>query len=91
MNKAIVTVLANDRVGIIATVSSRLSELSVNILDMTQTVWDDNVFVMLMLVDTTTSKKSFHEISENLKALGEGQNISIRIQREEIFNAMHTV
>lgn len=91
MNKAIVTVLANDRVGIIATVSSRLSQLSVNILDMTQTIWDDNVFVMLMLVDTTTTQRTFHEIREDLAALGEEQHISIRIQREEIFNAMHTV
>ena len=91
MNKAVVTVLASDRVGIIATVSSRLSELSVNILDMTQTVWENDVFVMLMLVDIETSKLSFHQISENLQELGQGQKISIRIQREEIFNAMHTI
>lgn len=91
MNKAIVTVLGRDRVGIIATVSSRLATLSINILDITQTVMDENIFVMLMLVDMASASFSFHDVSENLKALGQEQNVSIRIQSEEIFDAMHKI
>lgn len=91
MNRAIVTVLGKDRVGIIATVSARLSELSINILDITQTVMGDDIFVMLMLVDMERANGSFHDVKENLAALGERQNISIRIQSEEIFDAMHRV
>ncbi|MDL2235749.1 ACT domain-containing protein [Christensenellaceae bacterium OttesenSCG-928-L17] len=91
INKAIVTVLGKDRVGIIASVSTRLSELSINILDITQTVMDEDIFVMLMLVDMTGASKSFHDIKENLRALGEERGISVRIQSEEIFNAMHRV
>lgn len=91
MNRAIVTVLGQDRVGIIATVSARLSELSINILDITQTVMDETIFVMLMLVDMESAQLSFHEVKENLAALGEAQRISIRIQSEEIFDAMHKV
>lgn len=91
MNRAIVTVLGRDRVGIIASVSNRLSELSINILDITQTVMEDNIFVMLMLVDLSEAALSFHEVKENLRLLGEAQHVSIRIQSEEIFDAMHKV
>lgn len=91
MNKAIVTVLGHDRVGIIASVSSRLSELGINILDITQTVMDENIFVMLMLVDIAGAALPFHEIKENLCTLGTAQKISVRIQSEEIFGAMHKI
>ena len=91
MKKAIVTVLGSDRVGIIAAVSNLLSELSVNILDINQTVMKEDVFVMLMLVDLCEASGSFHEISEELKELGAAQNLSIRIQSAEIFDAMHNI
>ena len=91
MNRAIVTVLGRDRVGIIASVSNRLSELSINILDITQTIMDEDIFVMLMLVDLSEAKSSFHEVKETLRLLGEAQHVSVRIQSEEIFDAMHKV
>ncbi len=91
MNRAIVTVLGRDRVGIIANVSNRLSELSINILDITQTIMDEDIFVMLMLVDLSEAKSSFHEVKETLRLLGEAQHVSVRIQSEEIFDAMHKV
>lgn len=91
MNRAIVTVLGRDRVGIIASVSNRLSELGINILDITQTVMDENIFVMLMLTDLEHATLPFHEIKENLRLLGEAQHVSVRIQSEEIFDAMHKI
>lgn len=91
MTKAIVTVLGSDRVGIIAAVTKTLSQLDVNILDITQTIMTDNIFVMLALVDLTASTAAFPEIKESLDQLGKELGVSIRIQREEIFNAMHRV
>ena len=91
MKRAIVTVLGKDRVGIIATVSACLSELSVNILDITQTIMDETIFVMLMLVDMEQATMSFHDIKETLTRLGEKQHVSIRLQSEELFDAMHKV
>lgn len=91
MKKAIVTVLGSDKVGIIASVSGRLSELSVNIMDINQTIMGDDVFVMLMLVDLSGATQSFHEISEELKALGVALSLSVRIQSAEIFDAMHNI
>ena len=88
--KAIVTVIGKDQVGIIAAVCTLLAQHSVNILDITQTVLQEN-FTMVMLVDTAACSSSIGEMSDILGKAGEEQGLSIRIQREDIFNAMHRI
>ena len=89
--KAIVTVIGKDRVGIIAEVCSLLAELNVNINDINQTVMQNDFFTMVMLADVSQSSVSFGEISEKLSKKGEEMGLSIKIQLEDIFNAMHRV
>ncbi|MBQ3402573.1 MAG: ACT domain-containing protein [Synergistaceae bacterium] len=88
--KAIMTVTAQDRVGIIAGVCSLLADMGVNILDLNQTVME-GIFTMTLLVDTSTSSRSFDDIRAALIASGERDNLSIHIQRADIFEAMHRV
>ena len=88
--KAIVSVFAKDRIGIIADVCVLISSMNVNILDLNQTIMD-GFFTMVMLVDTATSDKPFDEIRAALESEGEKQGLSIRIQREDIFEAMHRI
>ena len=88
--KAIMTVTAKDRVGIIADVCTLLSELSVNSLDLNQTVME-GIFAMTLLVDTSTSSHTFDEIRDAVIRKGEAGELMIHIQREDIFNAMHRV
>ena len=88
--KAIMTVLAADRVGIIANVCTLLAGMQVNILDLSQTVMD-GLFTMTLLVDTSTSTKSFDEIRSALIERGEAEDLKIHIQRADIFNAMHRI
>lgn len=88
--RAIVTVIGEDRVGIIASVCSTLSTQSVNVLDITQTVLAD-YFTMIMLVDTTTCKLPFSELATLLEESGRENALSIQIQREDIFQAMHRI
>ena len=87
---AIVTVVGQDRVGIIAAICIKLASFNVNILDISQTILQGN-FTMVMAVDIAAATVPFGEISEALAALGREMELSIRIQREEIFNAMHTI
>ena len=87
---AIVTVVGRDQVGIIAAVCSLLAENRVNILDISQTILQEN-FTMVMAVDLTQAKGSIVELADVLNQLGEKMGISIRIQREEIFDAMHRI
>jgi len=87
---AIVTVIGEDKVGIIAGVCTLLAENNVNILDITQTILQGK-FTMVMAVDVGKSSAPIGELSTKLEALGEKLDISIRLQREEIFDAMHHI
>ena len=87
---AIVTVIGNDRVGIIAAVCTLLANNQVNILDISQTILQGK-FTMVMAVDIAKSALPLTELAEELRSLGESMGISIRIQREEIFDAMHRI
>ena len=88
--KAIVTVEGKDRIGIIANVCSLLAHYQVNILDISQTVMQ-GYFTMMMAVDTAKSEIPFVELAQKLEAKGEEMGMSIRLQREDIFEAMHRV
>ena len=88
--RAIVTVVGPDRVGIIAEVCTLLSKLNINIVDISQTVMED-FFTMIMLTDTARANTDFDGIAEALSRKGQEMQLSIRIQREDIFNAMHTI
>ena len=88
--KAIITVLGKEQVGIIAGVSSLLAKWNVNVLDISQTILQEN-FTMVMLVDTAACTASIGEMADLLEQAGKEQELSIRIQREDIFNAMHRI
>ena len=88
--RAIVTVIGEDQVGIIAFVCSLLAENGVNILDISQTILQEYL-TMVMLVDASGCDMPFGELSKTLKAQGEQRQLSIRIQREDIFQAMHRI
>lgn len=90
MNKAIITVVGKDTVGIIAKVCTYLAENQVNILDISQTIVEE-FFNMMMIVDVNSAKKPFEEMVNDLEALGEGIGVRIHCQREEIFTAMHRI
>lgn len=89
--RAIVSVLGQDKPGIIAHISQTLYAANANILDITQTVLRDEVFAMTMLVDLGSITTSFGELKEQLIAAGEKIGIEVRLMREEIFKSMHRV
>ena len=88
--KAVVTVVGKDRGGIIAETCVALASHNVNILDISQTVLS-NYFTMVMLVDLSKMQVSFKEMTGLLEKMGEELGMEIRMQRSEIFDAMHRV
>lgn len=88
--RAIVTVIGKDQVGIIASVCSQLSDKNVNVLDITQTILEE-YFTMIMLVDTSECAIPFAELASVLEESGKLRGLSIHMQREDIFNAMHRI
>ena len=90
MDKAIITVVGKDTVGIIAKVCTYLADSKVNVLDISQTIVS-GYFNMMMIVDLAGAKKHFSDITGELNDLGEQIGVSIKIQREEIFEKMHRI
>ena len=88
--RAIVTVIGKDKPGIIAKVSTALAENKVNIEDISQTIVQGN-FTMIMLCDISGAKKTLKELKGELVMLGEETGVSIHVQHEDIFNAMHKI
>ena len=87
---AIVTVVGNDRVGIIADICTKLAEKNINVLDISQTIMG-GTFTMIMAVDVEKATVPFVQLQSDLKDFGTEKHLSIHIQREDIFNAMHTI
>ena len=88
--KVIITVVGKDTVGIIAKVCTYLAENGINILDISQTIVS-GYFNMMMIVDLSKSEKQFAEVSTDLETVGEGLGVSVKCQREEIFEMMHRI
>ena len=88
--KAIVTVVGKDRVGIIAAVCNQLAQYNINVLDISQTVMQD-YFTMMMVVDVSAANQPLGQISLQMEEMGKQSNLSVRLQREDIFQAMHRV
>lgn len=89
MRRAVVSVVGKDQVGIIAKVTTVLSDNEINILDISQTILQD-FFTMMMIVDVTEIE-NLESLQEKLGKTGEGLSLKINIQLEEIFQAMHRV
>ena len=88
--KAIMTVVGPDRVGIIAEVCTLLAELHISVVEISQTIME-GTFTMIMLVAWTQGAPEFDVVQNRVSEKGETMGVSIRMQRQDIFTAMHTI
>ncbi len=88
--KAVITVIGKDMVGILAKVSQICAEKGVNVLEVTQSILQD-MFVMVMMVDITQATATVADLSDQFNALGESLNLKIHVMHEDIFNSMHRI
>ena len=89
-NRVIVTVIGEDKVGIIAAVSAVLAEANVNIVDISQTTLRE-FFTMILMADMTHASVPFDELKRRLNAKGESMGLKIDAQHEDVFKFMHRV
>lgn len=90
MKKTIITVVGEDKVGIIARVCTYLAENNINILNISQTIVE-GYFNMMMITDTSMSPKKLNVIAEEMEAIGNKIGVVIRVQLEDIFTKMHRI
>ena len=88
--RAVVTVTGKDKKGIIAKVSSFLAERNANIEDISQTILGE-YFAMIMIVDISAIQMELSELAQECMELGKQIGMSIYMQHEDIFNAIHNV
>ncbi|MCT4563171.1 MAG: ACT domain-containing protein [Maledivibacter sp.] len=88
--KAVITVIGKDKIGIISEVTSVLAEKNANVLDISQTILQD-YFTMIMIVELEKMDIHFMELKEKLEIVGKKIGMSVKIQHEDIFNAMHKI
>ncbi|HKL74085.1 MAG TPA: ACT domain-containing protein [Clostridia bacterium] len=86
--RAIVSVIGKDKKGIIANVAMQLFKSDINILDISQTIMQNEYFTMVMMVELP-DKVTIQEINISLEKLASDLGVEIRIQHEDIFNSMH--
>lgn len=88
--RAVLTVVGNDRVGILAMVSAKCAECGANVVEVTQTVMQD-LFCMIMMVDTAKLTCELSELIYQMDALGAKEKLSIHVMHEDLFNSMHRI
>ena len=89
MKRTIITVVGKDAVGIIAKVCTYLAQNGVNILDISQTIVQG--FINMMMIVDTGNVKSFENLSHELEQIGDEIGVVIKCQHEEIFDRMHRI
>lgn len=88
--RAIITVVGKDTVGIIAKVCTYLADSNINILDISQTIVQE-FFNMMMIVDLSKTDKEFDRIADEIAAVGQNTGVQIKCQLEGIFDKMHRI
>ncbi len=89
-NRIVITVIGEDRVGIIAAVTAILAEYKINILDISQTIMQE-FFVMVLVADMAGSELELGSLKEMLVNKGEDLQVRIDAQHEDIFKFMHRI
>lgn len=89
-SRVIVTVIGEDKVGIIAGVSAVLADAGANIIDISQTTLRE-FFTMIMMVDLANASLPFDEIRRRLIRKGEEMHLKIDAQHEDVFKFMHRI
>ena len=86
--RAVITVIGNDMVGILAKVSTACAEANANVAEVTQSVLDE-YFAMIMLVNIDNLSCSLEELQRGIKE--SVPSMTVHVMHEDIFNSMHRI
>ena len=88
--EAVITVVGQDKVGILAEVCAVCARANVNVEEVTQRILRDT-FAMIMRVDLSRATSDFTAFAEALRQKGEALGVDIRCTRQETYDAMHRI
>lgn len=87
---AVITVVGQDKVGILARISAICAEAGANIEDVTQTILQ-GTFAMIMLATLPDGGPAFSEFVSKLRTGGEALGVEVNVSRQDTFDAMHRI
>ncbi len=90
MEQLIVTVLGQDRVGLVATIANCLQKYDINIIDITQKVLDNNIFSMVLRVESSKNT-NLEAFRQEIKDIEQAKQLNIFVQQENLFLSMHRI
>lgn len=88
--EAVITVIGQDAVGILARVCTACAEANVNVEEVSQRILR-GTFAMIMLVDISKATVDFTAFAARLDAVGKELGVDVRCTRQELYEAMHHV
>ncbi|MDD2216248.1 MAG: ACT domain-containing protein [Eubacteriales bacterium] len=86
--RAVISVIGEDRVGILAMVSTICAKANANVIEVTQSVLQE-FFVMMMVVDISNLNCELTDLRKDLE--GNSMGMKIQVMHEDIFNSMHRI
>ena len=87
---AVVSVIGQDSVGIVAEVTRVLAESSANIEGMNQAIVT-GYFALILTIDVSAMKVSIDKLQELMNAVADKKNLKIYIQHENIFRSTNRI
>lgn len=89
-SRFVITVIGQDRVGIVAGISRVMAEHSVNIADIRQSIMNQ-LFTMIMLAEVKSESFNLTAFQEAMSAVGKELGVQVIVQHEDVFRFMHRI
>ena len=89
MEKVVVTVMGEDRVGIVAGITKELAASNCNIIDISQTL-RQGIFAMILLIELPETLDLLL-LREQLEEAGTQLGVKVVLQHADIFQYMHRI
>ena len=86
----LITVIGDDKVGIVAKISGYLDGNNINIEEINQGIVG-NTFLMVMIINMTNSKVDFVKLDKDLINLGKRSALKIKVYNKEVFDSVYKI
>lgn len=86
----VISVMGQDRVGIVAGIAKALAEMNVSIVDINQKI-TQGMFLMVLVGNIGEAHGNLAQIRERVQREAENLGVSAAVQHEKLFHAMHRI
>lgn len=89
--RVVVTVTGRNRPGIVAAFSKVLATHEVDIVDLSQKLLEDHLFVMMIVASLEGSRTTLTELREHLRGQADHLGLQVSVHHEQLFRYLNRV